>query len=143
MKIKQTITIDEAMNRVVKIDSLDEDYLMEMAVLDKRDSGLPYDLWLDPAARERKNTHHSPRLKVKVDDDNLVPFLIDKDNPDIPESVKRNAGINYFRGFKYVKEYIKEYYDILIAYWYGFFSDREALNLLGRLGERKSEDKSN
>lgn len=140
MKIKQTITIDESMDNIADIDSLDEDYLMEMAVLDKSDSGLPYDLWLDPAARERKNTHYSPRLKVKVGDNKLIPFLIDKDNPDIPESVKKNAGITYFRGFKYVKEYIKEYYDILNAYWWGLFTDKEALNLLGRLGERDKHE---
>lgn len=122
--------------KVEKLKDLSEDALYEMAVLRKEESNLPYDIWLDPSGSDRINKHKLPRIKVRVGDD-LIPFLLDKDNPDIPSSVKKVPGKNYFRGFKYIKEYIKEYYDVLISHWEGSLSDREALNKLGKLGGKQ------
>ena len=36
-----------------ELDKLDEDYLMEMAVVAKEDSELSYDIWLDKAGHQR------------------------------------------------------------------------------------------
>ena len=139
MKVRKYSEINRIQDDIVNIERIDEDYLAEMANLRKDETGLPYDIWLDTAGYSRINKHYSPRIKVVLDNKDMVPFLIDKNNPDIPESVKKKAGVNYFRGFKYVKDYIKEYYDILIDHYYMKISDKEALNKLGRLGEREGK----
>lgn len=136
MEIVKYKKINRIQDDVVNIEKIDENYLAEMANLKKDETGLPYDIWLDTAGYSRTNRHYSPRIKVLLKDNNLIPFLIDKYNPDIPSSVKKEAGINYFRGFRYIKEYIKEYYDILLDHYYMKISDKEALSRLGKLGER-------
>ena len=139
MRVFKYEDINRVQDDIISLDRIDENYLCEMANLKKDETGLPYDIWLDTAGYSRTNKHYSPRIKVVLDNRDMVPFLIDKDNPDIPDSVKKKAGITYFRGFKYVKEYIKEYYDILYDHYYMKISDREALIKLGKLGERNSK----
>lgn len=130
MKVVKYENINRDQDNIVNLDKLDENYLCEMANLRKNETGLPYDIWLDTAGYSRSNKHSLPRIKVLLNNKDLVPFIIDKENPDIPDSVKKVAGLNYFRGFKYIKEYIKEYYDILIDHYYMKISDKEALNKL-------------
>lgn len=116
-------------------ESLNEESLYEMAKVSKKDTNLPYDLWIDGAGKDRKNTHHSPRIKVDVNHE-LVPFLIDENNPDIPESVKKN-GTSSFKDIELIKQYVKEYYDIFMKHWNGEISDREALNSLNELNAKQ------
>ena len=65
--------------------------LYEMAKVSKQDTKLPYNLWIDGSEKNRQNTHNMPRIKVDVGH-NQIPILIDRDNPDIPESVKKRQG---------------------------------------------------
>lgn len=114
-----------------KLNELDEDYLIEMAVASKNDTGLQYDLWLDKAGHQRNVPHNSPRIKVKIGND-LIPVLI-SDNPDVPYNVKKNNSNWNFRGLSDVKKYIIKYKDVLTDYWNGKLTDKDVLNLLGDL----------
>lgn len=115
------ITLEEAMN---------EELLLEMANVWARDTGLPYDIWIDSRGKDRNNTHNSPRIKVNVDGQ-LIPFEISED-PDIPESVKK-TGLTDFKHKTQVKEYVKAYYKILLTHFNREISDKQALNLLGKI----------
>ena len=107
---------------------LNENLLFEMASVDKKDTDLPYDLWLDPMGRDRGNSHtFTPRIKVKVED-KYIPVTI-SDNPEIPNSAKKN-GAKEFPRYNEVKQYIIAYKKILIAHFYRKLNDREAWNLL-------------
>ena len=53
-----------------------------MARVSKKDTNLPYDLWIDGEGSERQSKHKSPRLKVKVDN-----------NLNVKNSVIRNGSI--------------------------------------------------
>lgn len=113
-----------------KLDTLEEDYLLEMANVNKQDTGLPYDLWIDSVGKDRNNKHNEPRIKVDVDNQ-LIPIIIDKENPDIPESVKKQ-GIKTFKNINKIKDYVKKYYDVFIKHWNKELTDRQALNLLDK-----------
>lgn len=54
-----------------------EDMLLEMAAVEKDDSGLDFDVWLMPKLH---GNHKSPRLKIKINNI-YVPVLIDNNNP--------------------------------------------------------------
>lgn len=108
--------------------------LYEMAKVNKQDTKLPYDLWIDSIGKDRKNTHYLPRIKVEVDN-KQIPVLIDEHNPDIPDSVKKK-GIETFKDIQKIKEYIKVYYDVFMKHWNREISDREALNQLNSLEDR-------
>lgn len=123
--------------------NLHEDFLLEMASVSSIYTGLPYDLWLDPAGRTRGNEHtYTPRLKVELEDGSMVPFLI-SDSPDIPDSVKKQGMVS-FKNIQAIKEYVKAYKDILLAHFNRKINDREVLNLLNTLPEsREMLDKLN
>lgn len=99
-----------------------------MANVKSFDTGLPYDLWIDSMGTDRKNEHHTPRLKVNVDG-KFIPMEI-TDNPDIPDSVKK-TGLVDFKNKALIQKYIKSYKEILLAHYNKQISDKQALSLLG------------
>ena len=112
------------------IDQLNENLLLEMANLSHTRTGLPYDIWIDSEGSDRKNTHSGPRIKVKVDGV-FIPFEI-SDNPDIPDSIKKN-GITDFPHKNNIREYVIAYRKILLAHYYKKIDDLDALSLLKTL----------
>lgn len=109
---------------------LTEELLLEMANLDHRKTGLPYDIWIDSVGCERMNTHNSPRIKVKVDG-KFIPFEISED-PDIPESVKK-TGLTDFPHKNKIKEYVIAYRKVFLAHYFKQITDTDALNMLKTL----------
>lgn len=97
-----------------------------MAVIDKNLSGLPYDIWLDPAASNRNMRHNSPRLKVVVDGER-IPYII-SDNPrqavGTRKKVKHEADII---------AWIIQNKEVLLKQWNNEISDKEALDKVERL----------
>jgi len=119
---------DNKVYSIDKLKSLNENLLLEMTNIWGNQIGLPYDIWLDPAGKERGNEHtFSPRIKVNVDG-NLIPMTI-SDNPDIPESV-RKQGIADFPHISLIKKYIKAYKNVLLAHFLKQISDKDVTQLL-------------
>lgn len=56
------------------------EYMFEMAALSRKRTNLPYELWLDSVGKDRNVPHNTPRLKVEVSDNILIPISIEK-NP--------------------------------------------------------------
>jgi len=97
-----------------------------MAVIDKSLSGLPYDIWLDPAGDRRNTRHNSPRLKVNVDGV-LIPYTIG----DIPkQAVSDKRKVNHENK---IIRWIQQNKDILLKQWRCEISDKEALDLVKKL----------
>lgn len=116
------------------INNLSEDLLFEMATIQKADTGLPYELWLDPMGVKRGNEHSgNPRLKVRVDD-TLVPVEI-CDDPQIPDSVANILGKDFIKKFAVIKKYMQAYKEILLAHYYRKISDRQVTDMLLTLGK--------
>ena len=113
--------------------AINEDLLFEMACIRKKETGLPYDIWLDPMGKDRGNEHtYSPRLKIDVDG-KQIPVLIN-DDPDIPDSVKKINSKN-IPNFSKVKKWIVAYKKILIAHFLRQISDASAIKLLSTTGK--------
>ena len=92
-----------------------------MAVVDKDEFDLPYDIWLDPAGNSRNVKHSLPRLKVVVNGQR-IPFSIE-DNP-------RRLVRNKIKDEKQICDWIKRNKDNLLRQWNREISDSQILKLL-------------
>lgn len=119
----KVIKLDEELN------TMNEDLLFEMANIPKKDTNLPYDIWIDSAGSSRKNKHTLPRVKVLVSE-MLIPILIDKDNPEIPDSVKKTLGFDRIAKQSLISNWIKKHYDTLMRHWNNELTDRETLDII-------------
>ena len=96
--------------------------LFEMANVSKKDTKLPYDIWIDSKGKNRNTKQNYPRLKVDYDGDR-IPVSI-SDNPKI--LVKKKIP-----EFPKIKTWIKKYSIVLLQHWNKEITDKEALNQLG------------
>lgn len=122
-----------------ELQAIDESILLEMASVDKRDSKLPYVVWIDTAGVDRGNEHtFSPRVKVRVPGvSGDIPITI-SENPEIPKSVLKNNPTIRIPKFSEVKEWIIAYRKILLAHYFKKITDKQALSLL--LSTDKAEE---
>lgn len=132
--------LGEGIQTVSSLRELNEDLLFNMSSKQTRETGLPYNLWLDPIRKDQESDfYNSPRIKVEVDE-KFIPMLIG-DNPDIPDSI-RSKCVTDFPHIDLIKKYVSAYKDVLLAHFYNKISDCEALNLLGTIKNApKAQDK--
>lgn len=97
---------------------------LEMANVSKKDTGLPYNIWIDSRGSLRKNKHYTPRIKVEVNDE-MIPVSI-SESPEILVDKK-------IPKFRTVKRYIIKYYPVFMKHWNKEYTDKQALNLLDKL----------
>ena len=108
------------MSETMIIDKSDE--LFEMANVSKKDTKLPYDIWIDSEGKNRKTKQNYPRL------------IVDYNGERIPVSVSENPEIlvkKKIPEFSKIKSWIKKYSVVLLQHWNKEIADREALNRLG------------
>jgi len=92
-----------------------------MAVVDKDEFDLPYDIWLDPAGSSRNVKHNLPRVKVVVDGQR-IPFSISDDpKPLVNKKIKNE---------KRIREWIIKNKDNLLKQWNRELSDSQVLRVL-------------
>lgn len=102
---------------------LNENQFFEMANVSKKDTGLPYNIWIDSAGASRNTKHNIPRIKVDTGND-LIPVSISR-SPEILVNKK-------IPKFLEIQNYIIKYYDVLMSHWNKEITDKQALNLLGK-----------
>ena len=117
--------------------ALNEELLFEMANIESRVTGLPYDLWIDSMGKNRLNNHNEPRVKILVDG-NFIPVTI-SDTPNIPESVKK-TGLGNIPKFAHVQKYIRAYKEVLLAHYNRMINDTQALELLKTINYAKDAE---
>ena len=98
------------------------DELFEMANVSKKDTKLPYDIWIDSEGKNRNTKQNYPRLKVDYNGDR-IPVSISKD----PEILVKKK----IPEFPKIKAWIKKYSVVLLQHWNKEITDKEALNQLG------------
>ena len=94
--------------------------LFDMANVSKKDTKLPYDIWIDSEGKNTKQNY--PQLKVDYNGDR-IPVSI-SENPEI--LVKKKIP-----EFSKIKSWIKKYSIVLLKHWNKEITDKEALNQLG------------
>lgn len=94
----------------------------EMANVSKKDTKLPYDIWIDSEGKNRHTEPNYPQLKVDCNGDK-IPVSI-SENPEI--LVRKRIP-----EFQKVRFWIKKYLSVLLQHWNKEITDREALNQLG------------
>ena len=96
--------------------------LFEMANVSKKDTKLPYDIWIDSEGKNGNTKQNYPRLIVDYNGDRIPVSISDEPeilvNKKIPE-------------FSKIKSWIKKYSTVLLQHWNKEITDREALNRLG------------
>ena len=97
--------------------------LQEMANISKDKTGLSYDIWLDSVGKDRKVSHRKPRLKVRLDNKELIPVSIERE----PKILVKGKEIPKFRQFK---KFILLNYDILMKHWNLEIEDDDVLDLI-------------
>ena len=96
--------------------------LFEMANVSKKDTKLPYDIWIDSEGKNRNTKQNYPRLKVDYNGDR-IPVSISED----PEILVKKE----IPEFPKIKSWVKKYSIVLLQHWNKEITDREALNRLG------------
>ena len=96
--------------------------LFEMANVSKKDTKLPYDLWIDSEGKNRNTKQNYPRLIVDYNGDR-IPVSISED----PEILVKKK----IPEFSIIKSWIRKYSIVLLQHWNKEITDREALNQLG------------
>ena len=96
--------------------------LFEMANVSKKDTKLPYNIWIDSEGKNRNTKQNYPQLIVDYNGDR-IPVSISEDpeilaKKKIPEIPK-------------IKSWIKKYYVVLLQHWNKEITDKEVLNRLG------------
>ena len=97
--------------------------MYEMANLLKNESGLPYDIWLDSAGKDRKVPHNIPRIKIKIGEEMIPVILYSMDDIRAKKEFRRSGE---------VIQWVKNNYDIIMRHWNKEISDRQALNMLAK-----------
>lgn len=95
--------------------------LFEMARLQKDESGLPYDVWIDSSGKDGTARQNIPRIKVRVESEMIPIVLFSRDNVTAKKEFKHSEK---------VIEWAKAKYDIILQHWNREISDRTALTLL-------------
>jgi len=95
--------------------------MYEMANVSRKDTDLPYDLWIDSEGKDRNADSNSPIIYVDVDGD-MVPVSINE----FPEILVNKT----FRESGKVLRWIQRYRGVLLSHWNKEITDREALNEL-------------
>ena len=98
------------------------DELFEMANVSKKDTKLPYDIWIDSEGKNRNTKQNYPRLIVDCNGDR-IPVSISED----PEILVKKK----IPEFPKIKIWIKKYSVVLLQHWNKEITDKEALNQLG------------
>lgn len=98
------------------------DELFEMANVFKKDTKLPYDIWIDSEGKNGNTKQNYPRLIVDYNGDRIPVsiseepvILVKKKIPEFPK----------------IKAWIKKYSTVLLQHWNKEITDKEALNQLG------------
>ena len=94
----------------------------KMANVSKKDTKLPYDIWIDSEGKNGKTKQNYPRLKVDYNGDR-IPVSISED----PEILVKKK----IPEFSIIKSWIRKYSIVLLQHWNKEITDREALNQLG------------
>lgn len=94
-----------------------------MANLRKRESWLPYDIWLDSSGCTRNTPNNTMRVKVGIGDE-LIPVIINSQRDIRP--------LRHFKREREIISWASDNYDILLKHLNGDLSDRQALNLLAK-----------
>ena len=96
--------------------------LFEMANVSKKDTKLPYVIWIDSEGKNGNTKQNYPRLIVDCNGDR-IPVSISED-PKILVKKKISE-------FPKIKAWIKKYSIVLLQHWNKEITDKEALNQLG------------
>lgn len=108
------------------LEALNNISIVEMAILDKNKTGLPYDVWIDPAGKERRPGHNGRRIKIKIDGV-WVPYDIDELR--VPLSVGKYKN-KRFKKQKDIEDWVKLYRDEIAKYWENKYTEDEIKTIL-------------
>ena len=95
--------------------------IVGMAVVDKDEFDLPYDIWLDPAGSSRNIKHSLPRVKVVVDGQRISFSITDDPKPLVKKKI---------RGEQRIKEWIIKNKENLLKQWNREITDSQVLQVL-------------
>ena len=106
--------------------------IFEMVNFKPEDSNLPYEIWFDEIGHLRKNKHTEPRVKIKLNNENLIPVLIDKKPKILLKGTQLKKAEKEFHGSdkKIMFQFISKHHELMLKHWYGKISTLTLLTTL-------------
>lgn len=108
----------------------DKQGLWEMANISTRASGQKFDMWLDPAGKDRNVPHNVPRLKVEFEKGNRVPVSISRN----PHVYAKNVNV---AGMSGIITFISDHYVALQLHYNRKWDDAQILRYITLVGRKK------
>ena len=102
------------------------------AILDKEESGLPYDIWLDSTGAATNSPDKNPSVWISSASSLISVSIL---NGCIDGRVYADEVLNVS-----ISLWIEANRDTLLRHWYKQLSDKEALNILCTLASPKTTD---
>ena len=96
--------------------------LFEMANVSKKDTKLPYDIWIDSEGKNGNTKQNYPRLIVDCNGDRIPVSISDDPNILVKKKIPE---------FSKIRSWIKKYSIVLLQHWNKEITNKEALNHLG------------
>lgn len=105
--------------------------LFDMANIDKRDTKLPVNIWVDSSGSSRKTKHMLPRVKIQkqINNDNRVSNLVPVSISQNPAILKGTTDLTA-KQLNEVFDFIKRNYVVFMKHWNDEITDRELLTSL-------------
>ena len=102
---KSKYELPASWNDLIAFDEQQECALSE-ATLETKDSGLPYKIWFDPAAKGRNARHHEMRVKIFIKDSKSTDevSLIIPNNREV--TIDGHANVKNIKGFAEIKRFL-------------------------------------
>ena len=109
------------------------------ATLETKDSGLPYNIWFDSAAKGRNARHHEMRVKIIIKDSkstNRVSLIIPNDREVI---IDGHANVKDIKGFAEIRRFLldPDNYRLICKWWNNSFSSADKYAELEKEPDRR------
>ena len=109
------------------------DYMYEMANLQTKDTGEPYEFWVDDIGKDRGGKHNLPRFKPRKDGVEL-DIIIDGD--DVRFDKQPTNKLHKFGPYKDALKFVEKFKKPLLMHWNKEITTAELANII-RLVNKK------
>lgn len=93
--------------------------LFEFAAYHPKDSGLAYSIWFDEFGKNKKYNPHQPRVKVSMDNGDLIPISVEEYPQILLKGVRLRKAEKAFHGNEQRKvfEFISINRNVILQHW--------------------------
>lgn len=112
----------------------DDNYMYEMANLQSKDTGEPFEFWVDDVGKDRGGKHNLPRFKPRKGGVEL-DIIIDGDN--IRFDKQPTNKLHKFGPYKDALKFVEKFKEPLLMHWNKEITTTELANIIRLVNKKK------